>query len=166
MHVQRELDRLNDVAARQAEEATARAEEVQRRTEAVRTMMQAEAFDAAVAEARQAVECDPADESAVMLLCEAIEREGAARIAEEQQRMAAQRDDAGRLALEAARVALRGGELLRAVAAAENAVRFSPALVEASELLKIARGMLASDGSDDHFEELTAGSEEERTCSG
>ena len=166
VHVQRELDRLNDVAARQAEEAAARAEEVRRRTEAVRTMMQAEAFDAAVAEARQAVECDPADESAVMLLCEAIEREGAARIAEEQQRMAAQRDDAGRLALEAARVALRGGELLRAVAAAENAVRFSPALVEASELLKIARGMLASDGSDDHFEELTAGSEEERACSG
>jgi tetratricopeptide (TPR) repeat protein len=166
VHVQRELDRLNDLAARQAEEAAARAEEVRRRTEAVRTMMQAQAFDAAVAEARRAVECDPTDESAVTLLCEAIEREGAARIAEEQQRMAAQRDDAGRLALEAARVALRGGELLRAVAAAENAVRFSPALVEACELVKIARGMLASDGSDDHFEELTAGSEEERACSG
>jgi tetratricopeptide (TPR) repeat protein len=166
VHVQRELDRLNDVAARHAEEAAARAEEVRRRTEAVRTLMQAEAFDAAVVEARRAVECDPADESAVMLLCEAIQGEGAARIAEEQQRMAAQRDDAGRLALEAARVALRGGALLRAVAAAENAVRFSPALPEASELLKIARGMLASDGSDDHFEELTAGSEEERACSG
>jgi hypothetical protein len=120
-------------------------------------MMEAQKFDAAVDEARLTLECDPADESAVMLLCEAIEREGAARIAEAQQRMAAQRDAAGRLALEAARVALRGGELLRAVAAAENAVRFSPSLLEASELLEIARGMLASDGSDDHFEEFAAG---------
>jgi hypothetical protein len=93
----------------------------------------------------------------VTLLCEAIEREGAARIAEERQRMAAQRDDAGRHALEAARVALRGGELLRAIAAAENAVRLSPSLFEAGELLEIARGMLAADGSDDHFEELAAG---------
>ena len=165
VQVQRELDRLSGVAARQAEEAATRAGEVRRRMEAVRTLMQAEAFDAAVAEARQAVECDPADDSAVMLLCDAIEREGAARIAEEQRRMAAQRDEAGRLALEAARVALRGGELLRAVAAAENAVRLSPSLFEASELLEIALGMQASDGSDDHFEQLAAGGEEERAWS-
>jgi tetratricopeptide (TPR) repeat protein len=154
--VQLELDRLNGVAARQAEEAAARAEEVRRRTEAARTMMQAEAFDAALAEARRAVECDPADESAVILLCEAIERHGAVRIAEEQQRMVAERDEAGRRALEAARVALRGGELLRAIAAAENAVRFSPALLEASTLLEAARAIVASDGSDHHFEELAA----------
>jgi tetratricopeptide (TPR) repeat protein len=157
VQVQRELERLTAMAARRAEEAATRAEEVLRRTETVRTMMEAQKFDAAVDEARLTLECDPADESAVMLLCEAIEREGAARIAEAQQRMAAQRDAAGRLALEAARVALRGGELLRAVAAAENAVRFSPSLLEASELLEIARGMLASDGSDDHFEEFAAG---------
>jgi hypothetical protein len=125
--------------------------------EAARTFIQTKAFDAAVVEARQAVECDPADESAVTLLCEAIEREGAARIAEEQQRMAAQRDNAGRLALDAARVALQGGELLRAVAAAENAVRLSPSLSEARQLLEAARGALASDGSDDRFEELAAG---------
>jgi tetratricopeptide (TPR) repeat protein len=157
VQVRRELDRLTATAARQAEEKAARAEEVLRRTEAVHTMLEAEAFDAAVVEARSALECDPADESAVTLLCEAIEREGAARIAEERQRMAAQRDDAGRHALEAARVALRGGELLRAIAAAENAVRLSPSLFEAGELLEIARGMLAADGSDDHFEELAAG---------
>ena len=83
-----------------------RAEEVRRRTDAARTMMQTEAFDAAVVEARQAVECDPADESAAMLLCEAIELEGAARIAQEQQRSAAQRNSVGRLALDTTRVAL------------------------------------------------------------
>ena len=119
-------------------------------------MIQAKAFDAAVVEARQAVECDPADESALTLLCEAIEHEGSARIAEEQRRMAEQREDAGRLALAAARAALKGGELLRAVAAAENAVRLLPSLPEASELLEVALGTLASDGSDDRFEESAA----------
>ena len=102
-------------------------------------MMLTEALDAAVVEARQAVECDPADESAAMLLCEAIELDGNARIAREQQRSAAQRDSAGHLALDAARVALRHGELLRAVAAAENAIRLSPSLSEAGEVLEIAR---------------------------
>jgi tetratricopeptide (TPR) repeat protein len=157
VQVRRELDRLNGLIARHVEEAASRADEVRRRMEAARTFIQTKAFDAAVVEARQAVECDPADESAVTLLCEAIEREGAARIAEEQQRMAAQRDNAGRLALDAARVALQGGELLRAVAAAENAVRLSPSLSEARQLLEAARGALASDGSDDRFEELAAG---------
>jgi len=157
VQVQRELDRLNAIAARRAEEAATRAEEVLRRTEAVRTMMEAETFDAAVVEARQALECDPADESVVKLLCEAIEREGTARIAAEQQRMAAQRDSAARLALDAARAAIGDGELVRAVAAAENAVRLSPSLSEAGELLELARVTLASDGSDDQFEERAAG---------
>ena len=151
--VQTELNRLCAVATRRADEAAARAEEVQRRTDAARTMMLTEALDAAVVEARQAVECDPADESAAMLLCEAIELDGNARIAREQQRSAAQRDSAGHLALDAARVALRHGELLRAVAAAENAIRLSPSLSEAGEVLEIARATLAADGSDDHFEE-------------
>jgi tetratricopeptide (TPR) repeat protein len=157
VQVQREFDRLTADATRRAEEAATRAEEVLRRTETVHTMLDAEAFDAAVLEARRALECDPADESAAMVLCEAIERECAVRIAQEQQRMAAQRDNAGRLALEAARVALRDGELRRAVAAAENALRLSPSLSEASELLEIARGTLASNGSDDHFEEFAPG---------
>lgn len=157
VQVQRELDRLNAIAARRAEEAVTRAEDLLRRTEAVHTMMQAEMFDAAVVEARQALECDPADESVVKLLCDAIEREGAARIAAEQQRMAAQRDSAARLVLDAARVAIRDGELVRAVAAAENAVRLAPSLSEAGELLETARVRLASDGSDDDFEELAAG---------
>jgi tetratricopeptide (TPR) repeat protein len=157
VQVERELERLTATAARQAEEKAARAEEVLRRTEAVHTMLEAEAYDAAVLEARRALECDPADESVVTLVCETIEREGAARIAEEQQRMAAQRDSAGRLALEAARVAFREGELRRAVAAAENALRLSPSLSEASQILETARGTLASDGSDDHFEQFAAG---------
>jgi tetratricopeptide (TPR) repeat protein len=156
VQVQRELDRLNAIVARRAEEAVTRAEELQRRTEAVHTLMQSESFDAAVVEARRALECDPADDSVVKLLCDTIEREGAARIAAEQQRMAAHRDSAARLALDAARLAIRDGELLRAVAAAENAVRLSPSLAEAGELLEIARVRLASDGSDDHFEEFAA----------
>ena len=48
VQVQRELDRLNAIAARRAEEAVTRAEELQRRIEAVHTMMQSEMFDAAV----------------------------------------------------------------------------------------------------------------------
>jgi tetratricopeptide (TPR) repeat protein len=156
VQVQRELDRLNAIVARRAEEAVTRAEELQRRTEAVHTLMQSESFDAAVVEARRALECDPADDSVVKLLCDAIEREGTARIAAEQQRMAAHRDGAARLALDAARLAIRDGELLRAVAAAENAVRLSPSLAEAGELLEIARVTLASDGSDDQFEEFAA----------
>jgi serine/threonine protein kinase len=156
VQVQRELDRLNAIVARRAEEAVTRAEELQRRTEAVHTLMQSESFDAAVVEARRALECDPADDSVVKLLCDTIEREGAARIAAEQQRMAAHRDSAARLALDAARLAIRDGELLRAVAAAENAVRLSPSLAEAGELLEIARVTLASDGSDDQFEEFAA----------
>ena len=71
--------------------------------------------------------------------------------------MASQRESAARLALEAARVAIGDGELLRAVAAAENAARLSPSLSEVGELLEIARIRLASDGSDEHFEEIAAG---------
>jgi tetratricopeptide (TPR) repeat protein len=153
--VSRELERLHAVAARRADQAATRAEEVQRRIEAARAMMRAEEFATAVIEARQAVECDPGDESAVMLLCEALERDSVARIAHEQQRTAAQRDSAGRFALEAARVSLRDGELLRAVRAAENAIRLSPLLTEAGEVLETARATLASDGSDDHFDDLT-----------
>jgi hypothetical protein len=92
------------------------------------------------------VECDPADASAVSLLCEAIERESVARIA-------AQRDSAAYLALEAARRALKDGELLRAVAAAENAVRLSPSLSIANRLLELARATLASDAPDDRFKD-------------
>jgi serine/threonine protein kinase len=140
--VQIELNQLSALATRRADEAAARAAEIQRRTDTVRTLIDAEAFDAAVGEARQAVECDPADESAVTLLCEAIERESAARTA-------AQRDSAALVALESARVLLQQGELLRAVAAAENAVRLSPRLSGANELLDLARATLASGGSDD-----------------
>ena len=148
--VQIELNRLSDIATRRADEAAARAAEIQQRTNAVRAMIDAGAFDKAVVEARLAVECDPAKESTVMLLCEAIERDSAARIA-------AQRDDAARLALEAARVAFRDGELLRAAAAAENAVRLSPSLSEANELLELTRTTLASDGSDERFEKEESG---------
>lgn len=155
--VQREIDRLTSVVARQNEEATARAEEVARRADAARTLMETGEFDAALEEARRALACDPANASAVMLVGEAIERQGAARIAQEEARMAAERDDAARLALEAARTALRSGELPRAVAAAENALRLSPSLPEAGSLLDTLRGMMASDGSDDVFEELAAG---------
>jgi len=140
-----ELNRLSDIATRRANEAADRAAEVQRRTNAVRAMIDTGAFDAAVVEARLALECDPANESTVMLLCEAIERESAARIA-------AHRDGAAHLALEAARVAFRDGELLRAAAAAENAIRLSPSLPEANELLELTRTTLASDGSDDRVE--------------
>ena len=153
--VQREIERLSAVAARRAEEALTRAGEVRRRTEAARRMMETEAFDAAVLEARGALECDPADESAAALLCEAIEREGAARIAQEQQRMAAQRNSVAHLALETTRILLGEGDLLRAVRVAENAVRLSPSLPEASELLETARAALAADGSDGRVEDLT-----------
>jgi hypothetical protein len=78
------------------------------------------------------------------------------RIAAEEQRMAAQRDSAARLALDAARLAIKDGELLRAVAAAESAVRLSPSLSEAGEFLETARVALASDGSDDHGDEFAA----------
>jgi tetratricopeptide (TPR) repeat protein len=148
--IQIELNRLSDLAARRADEAAARAAEVQQRTEAVRAMIDAGAFDAAVVEARLAVECDPANESTVILLCEAIERESAARIA-------AQRDGAAHLALEAARVAFRDGDLLRAMAAAANAVRLSPSLSEANELLELTRATLAADGPDDGFKEEEPG---------
>jgi serine/threonine protein kinase len=148
--VQIELNRLSDLAVRRADEAAARGAEVQQRTEAVRAMIDAGAFDAALTEARLAVERDPADESTVMLLCEAIEQESAARIA-------VQRDGAAHLALEAARVAFRDGDLLRAMAAAENAVRLSPSLSEANELLERTRAALASDALDDRFEEEESG---------
>jgi serine/threonine protein kinase len=147
--VQIELNRLSALLTHRTDEAAARSAEVQRHTNTVRAMIDSEEFDAAVVEARQAVECDPADQSAVMLLCEAIERESAARIA-------AQRDSAAYLAVEAARVALGHGELLRAVAAAENAVRLSPSLSEANELLELARATLASDGSEDRVEQNEA----------
>jgi len=148
--VQIELNRLSDVAVRRADETAARDAEVQQRTKAVRAMIDAGTFDAAVTEARLAVACDPANESSVMLLCEAIELESAARIAE-------QRDSAAQLALETARVAFRDGDLLRAMAAADNALRLSPSLPEANELLERARATLASDGSDDRFEEEESG---------
>jgi len=148
--VQFELNRLSDVAVRRADETAARDAEVQQRTKAVRAMIDAGTFDAAVTEARLAVACDPANESSVMLLCEAIELESAARIAE-------QRDSAAQLALETARVAFRDGDLLRAMAAADNALRLSPSLPEANELLERARATLASDGSDDRFEEEESG---------
>jgi len=148
--VQIELNRLSDVAARRADETAAREAEVQQRTKAVRAMIDAGTFDAAVTEARLAVACDPANESSVMLLCEAIELESAARIAE-------QRESAAQLALETARVAFRDGDLLRAMAAADNALRLSPSLPEANELLERARATLASDGSDDRFEEEESG---------
>jgi len=148
--VQIELNRLSDVAVRRADETAARDAEVQQRTKAVRAMIDAGTFDAAVTEARLAVACDPANESSVMLLCEAIELENAARIAE-------QRDSAAQLALETARVAFRDGDLLRAMAAADNALRLSPSLPEANELLERARATLASDGSDDRFEEEESG---------
>jgi serine/threonine protein kinase len=148
--VQIELNRLSDVAVRRADETAARDAEVQQRTKAVRAMIDAGTFDAAVTEARLAVACDPANESSVMLLCEAIELENAARIAE-------QRESAAQLALETARVAFRDGDLLRAMAAADNALRLSPSLPEANELLERARATLASDGSDDRFEEEESG---------
>jgi len=148
--VQFELNRLSDVAVRRADETAARDAEVQQRTKAVRAMIDAGTFDAAVTEARLAVACDPANESSVMLLCEAIELENAARIAE-------QRESAAQLALETARVAFRDGDLLRAMAAADNALRLSPSLPEANELLERARATLASDGSDDRFEEEESG---------
>ena len=148
--VQIELNRLSDVAVRRADETAARDAEVQQRTTAVRAMIDAGTFDAAVTEARLAVACDPANESSVMLLCEAIELESAARIA-------AQRDSAAHLALETARAAFRDGDLLRAMAAADNALRLSPSQPEASELLERARATLASDGSDDCFEEEESG---------
>jgi eukaryotic-like serine/threonine-protein kinase len=148
--VQIELNRLSDVAVRRADETAARDAEVQQRTKAVRAMIDAGTFDAAVTEARLAVACDPANESSVMLLCEAIELESAARIAE-------QRDSAAQLALETARVAFRDGDLLRAMAAADNALRLSPSLPEANELLERARATLASDESDDRFEEEESG---------
>ena len=148
--VQFELNRLSDVAVRRADETAARDAEVQQRTKAVRAMIDAGTFDAAVTEARLAVACDPANESSVMLLCEAIELESAARIAE-------QRDSAAQLALETARVAFRDGDLLRAMAAADNALRLAPSLPEANELLERARATLASDGSDDRFEEEESG---------
>ena len=148
--VQFELNRLSDVALRRADETAARDAEVQQRTKAVRAMIDAGTFDAAVTEARLAVACDPANESSVMLLCEAIELESAARIAE-------QRESAAQLALETARVAFRDGDLLRAMAAADNALRLSPSLPEANELLERARATLASDGSDDRFEEEESG---------
>ena len=148
--VQIELNRLSDVAVRRADETAARDAEVQQRTKAVRAMIDAGTFDAAVTEARLAVACDPANESSVMLLCEAIELENAARIAE-------QRESAAQLALETARVAFRDGDLLRAMAAADNALRLSPSLPEANELLERARATLASDESDDRFEEEESG---------
>ena len=148
--VQIELNRLSDVAVRRADETAARDAEVQQRTKAVRAMIDAGTFDAAVTEARLAVACDPANESSVMLLCEAIELESAARIAE-------QLESAAQLALETARVAFRDGDLLRAMAAADNALRLSPSLPEANELLERARATLASDESDDRFEEEESG---------
>jgi tetratricopeptide (TPR) repeat protein len=156
VQVQHELDRLNAIVARRVEEAVTRAEELLRRTETVHALMQSEMFDDAVVEARRALECDPADESVVKLLCDAIERDGAARIAAEEQRMTAQRDSAARLALDAAHLAFKDGELLRAVAAAESAVRLSPSLSEAGEFLETARVALASDGSDDPVDEFAA----------
>jgi tetratricopeptide (TPR) repeat protein len=144
--VQMELNRLTALATQRDGEAAARATEIQQRTVAARAMLEAESFDEAIVEARCAVECDPADASAVSLLCEAIERESVARIA-------AQRDSAAYLALEAARRALKDGELLRAVAAAENAVRLSPSLSIANRLLELARATLASDAPDDRFKD-------------
>jgi hypothetical protein len=43
------------------------------------------------------------------------------------------------------------------MAAADNALRLSPSLPEANELLERARATLASDGSDDRFEEEESG---------
>jgi eukaryotic-like serine/threonine-protein kinase len=148
--VQIELNRLSDLAVRRADEAAARDAEVQQRTEAVRAMLDAGAVDAALTEAQLALQRDPANESTAMLLCQAIELESAARIA-------GQRDGAAHLALEAARVAFGDGDLLRAIAAAENAVRLSPSLSEASELLERTRATLASDASDGRLEEEESG---------
>jgi hypothetical protein len=89
----------------------------------------------------------------VVLLCELIERDRLDRIEKERQRIAEQLRSVANVALEAARNAFTEGDVPRAVAAAENAVRLFPSLAEATEFLQEARGALESGESADAFEE-------------
>lgn len=151
--VQTEIERLTAVLARRADEAARRADDVRRHYDAARALLNGEEFERAVLEAQLAVESDPADPACVVLLCEVIERDRLARIERERQRITAQLRSAANVALDAARNALTQGDVLRAVAAAENAVGLFPSLAEATDLLKEAREALESGESAEAFEE-------------
>ncbi len=148
-----EIERLTAVVSRRADEAARRADEVRRHSDAARALLNGEELERAVLEARLAVESDPGDHACVVLLCEVIERERVARIEKERLRIAAQLRSVANLALDAARKAFTQGDVPRAVAAAENAVRLFPSLAEATDFLKEAREALESGESAEAFEE-------------
>jgi tetratricopeptide (TPR) repeat protein len=144
-----ELNRLAAMAALRAQEAAKRAEEVDRHCNSARALLERNAVEGAVVAARHAVECDPADQASALLFCDAIEREGAVRIDNERRRMDALRKSAAEFVVGAAQLAIARGDLVRAMSAAENAIRLYPSSVEAKELLDRARTTLAADGPDD-----------------
>ena len=150
--VQIEIDRLTAVLSRRADEAAKRADDVRRHSDAARALLNGQELERAVLEARLAVESDPVDHACVVLLCEVIERDRLDRIEKERQRIAEQLRSVANIALDSARDAFTEGDVPRAVAAAENAVRLFPSLAEATDFLKQAREALESGESAEAFE--------------
>ena len=148
VEARQELEQLTAIADAQAREAATRADAVRRHLESARACLDAGAFDDAVHAARQALECDPADQGSAALLCVAIDQHAAAIIEDARRRQEGQRESAAALAIALARAALECEDLVRAKAAAENAVRLFSSR-EATELVNRVEAMPAPDDSDE-----------------
>jgi hypothetical protein len=140
-----EIDRLNRVHARLEQTARARRTQSGTLTAAARTLAAQGAMSDAIGRAREAVLADGADETAVALLGELLDREVADRIREAQESSARTRDAvAGRLVGDARAAQLRG-YLGEAYTLASAAASLAPAFREAVTLLDELRPSLASE---------------------
>jgi hypothetical protein len=143
--VQQEYDELTERVARDAEAAAERAVEVRKHVDSARGLLSADMLDAAVAAARQAAACDWSDAESITLLSEALDRETAARIEGERERAAAVREELAAAAVQSASAAIDAGNLVHALAIAENALRMAPWFQDGQEFVERVRALLAPD---------------------